>query len=317
MLKRVAQVLQELGLITPGARLRYYIDLTTGDSLAISAFDDQARFFQVKASEYVNLRAHYERYCAASGDFGAFVPRPLGYREYDGWSIMVTEGVRHTLARPERVLRGESKSASRLNRQLCDFLHCASRAGADASAAAGGDGRRGWLAALRAHFELTPLARTATVCIRHAQALGVESLHAIPQHGDFVFNNLGWADDKLVVFDWEDYRKVWLPGLDIFTLVMSLFQEDIDALREVVDARGGRHHAQLEGFLQRACEAQGIEPALFRGLVPLYVLVFLYLKSNYGVQVQERMTSLLLQLEPRARTDEPPDERLDHGFAAS
>ena len=292
MLKRVEQVLRELGLVASQAPLHCYINITSGDSLAISAFTGGANFFQIKASEYLNLAPLYESYCAASRDFGAFVPRPLGYREYDGWSIMVTAGVRHTVARPERVLNRAAEGPSGLTRQLLDFL----RRGSQLQSRPDPD----WLAELQAYFAPTPWACAAAGCISQALALGVESMRTVPQHGDFVINNLGWSEGALVVFDWEDYRKVGLPGLDIFTLVLSLLaQDDIAALRALADVHG-RHEGRVEEFVRRACEVQDIAPALFRGLVPLYLLVFLYLKRNYGVQIQERIARTLLQLAPAA-----------------
>jgi thiamine kinase-like enzyme len=46
----------------------------------------------------------------------------------------------------------------------------------------------------------------------------LRELPEVPQHGDFVHNNLGRARDTLYVFDWEDYGKVCLPGFDLAML---------------------------------------------------------------------------------------------------
>ena len=78
MLKLVDQNLQELGLMPGGAVSRYTINITAGESLAISVFVSDTLFFQVKASEFMDLGAQYEAYCRAWEDFQALVPHPLG-----------------------------------------------------------------------------------------------------------------------------------------------------------------------------------------------------------------------------------------------
>ena len=78
---------------------------------------------------------------------------------------------------------------------------------------------------------------------------------------------------------------------------MSMLEQDIDALRAVVNP-GGRPDAEMESFLEQACTLQGLTLVQFRGLVPLYLLAFLHLKRNYGIEVQERISNILTQLAP-------------------
>ena len=297
MLKLVEHMLQELKLVAPGTAVQYYINITSGESLAISAFVDGkargGRFVQIKASEYLNLAAQYASYSSAWNDYGAFVPQPLGYREVEGWSIMVSAGAEHTMAHPRRVLSSGHKGASSLSRYLLDFF------GQSAALSNTRCGNAELLHELQEFFAPTPLANTAARCVAQAQAHGLAGLCEIPQHGDFVFNNLVWSHGKLVIFDWEDYRKVFLPGLDIWTLVMSMLEQEIDALRAVVEP-GEQPDAQMESFLEQACTLQGLNLVQFRGLVPLYLLVFLHLKRNYGIEVQERISNILMQLAPPA-----------------
>jgi hypothetical protein len=292
VLSVASQVLRELGLVGPGDALRYYINITTGDSLSIAAFVDDERFYQLKASEFIDLGKQYDDYRRAWSDYSAYVPRPLGYCARDGWSIMVSEGVPHVAIRRADVLRSRWRGAGDLAAQLWTYFGSRPCHGDVLSE---NDGQDALVSRLAAHFSSSGLSRVADACITQATALGIESMATRPQHGDFVLNNIGRAGDRLVVFDWEDYGKVSLPGLDIFTLCFSMLEGAGDALHSMMrpDIRLAPAAAV---FLERACGGQGIDLAMFRRLAPFYLLVFLYLKRNYGASVQHRLTALLSKL---------------------
>ena len=302
MLKVVADVLVELGLHQPQSHLAYHVNITSGESLAVSVFASKQQFFQVKASEFSDLRGQYERYCRASHDFPSFVPRPLGYRARDGWSIMVSEGVQHT-----PVHAGGSRSGRKIESTLFDPALKFFKVGAQ-HAAPNAPGSHGELfGELARHFHATPFADIAARAIQSARSLGADSWGRLPQHGDFVINNLGHSSRGLVVFDWEDYGQIELPGFDIFTLVLSLLPDSADGLRSVMGSSVADRH--LDFFIDRACSLQGIDRSVFGRLIPLYLVVFLYLKRNYGVAIRERIGDLLRQISaangvngaPRAR----------------
>ena len=304
MLKAVADVLLELGLRQPQSHLAYHINITSGESLAVSVFASKQQFFQVKASEFSDLRGQYERYCRASHDFASFVPRPLGYRARDGWSIMVSEGVQHT-----PVHAGGSRPGRKIESTLFDPALNFFKVGAQ-HAAPNASGSHGELfRELARHFDATPFAAIAVRAIQSARSLGADSWGRLPQHGDFVINNLGHSSRGLVVFDWEDYGQIELPGFDIFTLVLSLLPESVDGLRSVMGSSVPDRH--LDVFIDRACGLQGIDRSVFGRLIPLYLIVFLYLKRNYGVAIRERIGDLLRQISaanglngaPRARAE--------------
>jgi hypothetical protein len=48
-------------------------------------------------------------------------------------------------------------------------------------------------------------------------------LPAIPQHGDLCFNNILVAGDRITVVDWEEFGRVFLPGYDLFCLLLSFY----------------------------------------------------------------------------------------------
>ncbi len=302
MLKAVAEVLVELGLHQPQSHLAYHINITSGESLAVSVFASKQQFFQVKASEFSDLRGQYERYCRASHDFTSFVPRPLGYRARDGWSIMVSEGVQHT-----PVHAGGSRSGRKIESTLFDPALKFFKVGAQHAAPTASGSHGELFGELARHFHATPFADIAARAIQSARSLGADSWGRLPQHGDFVINNLGHSSRGLVVFDWEDYGQIELPGFDTFTLLLSLLPESANGLRSVMGSSVPDRHLDL--FIDRACSLQGIDRSVFGRLIPLYLIVFLYLKRNYGVAIRERIGDLLRQLStanglngaPRAR----------------
>jgi hypothetical protein len=295
VLSIVRRALQELPMVPRDVELRYHINITTGDSLAISVFVGNDQFYQVKASEFIDLRGLYELHCRAWQDHPAIVPRPLGHRVDGGWSIMVTDGVHHRVLHRSAVLGSRWRRRGTMSSQLCMYFQRKGTHGGPHDEAE----QARLVQRVAAHFEGGPYARIATACIRQAQASGVESMPTQAQHGDFVLNNLGQHDGRLVVFDWEDYGRVGLPGFDICTLCLSLLGEDADALRRVMSARAPQAQV-LDDVLARACQAQGIELDRFRRLIPFYLLVFLYLKRNYGTAVQDRIGRLLTGLVPRS-----------------
>ena len=65
----------------------------------------------------------------------------------------------------------------------------------------------------------------------------------------------------------------------------------------------------LDFFIDRACSLQGIDRSVFGRLIPLYLVVFLYLKRNYGVAIRERIGDLLRQISAANGPDSAPRAR--------
>ena len=94
-----------------------------------------------------------------------------------------------------------------------------------------------------------------------------------------------------MIFDWEDFGAVSLPGLDLFTLELSL----AGGARHLLDHRAQRHSGSTR-LVARACAAMQLDGADYGRLTPVYALVFRYLKRNYGPAVREQMDGLLQDL---------------------
>ncbi len=85
-------------------------------------------------------------------------------------------------------------------------------------------------------------------------------------------------------------------GLDVFTLYLTICGLELGAVRALARPDGALP-APVEALLRRACDALGLGFDAFREAVPVYLLIFLYLKRNYGVPVQDRLGQLLGRLD--------------------
>jgi hypothetical protein len=99
-----------------------------------------------------------------------------------------------------------------------------------------------------------------------------------PQHGDLWTGNLGLADGRLVVFDWEDYGRLQIPGFDLHTLLAALPRPRSRGASE----RRRRFEAMAVGWC--GLDAQG-----FDQLRPVHALAFRLLKDRYGRSVRQRI----------------------------
>lgn len=303
MLNLVQEALAQMGLPLGRIQPRYYINITTGDSLSISVFLGSRRFVQVKASEFVDLQELHDTNCRAWRDFSSVMARPLGHVRTGGWGIAASEGVRHATVRPVDVLRDGLRGGG-LAGPLQGFFEVSGRMITSELKAV-----RPQLDEVVSSFAGTSFAETARKCAASALSRHLQDLPGIPQHGDFVINNLGLAVSGLVVFDWEDYGKVDFPGFDVFTLCLSVTGFDVEALLRICSPTSRRGRA-LDSLVTRACAAQGIGVDTFQALLPFYALVFLYLKRNYGAAVQRRVGEVFARLAggPAARTTCPVGE---------
>ena len=144
------------------------------------------------------------------------------------------------------------------------------------------------------HFAQTVHANLASHWIARGRSLGLESMVRVPQHGDFVQNNIASSSGKLVIFDWEDFGKSYLPGVDICSLCFSV-APTLDAMQRLMAAGSGTD-PPLATFANRACVLSGLDWDLFRRLIPLYLVVFLYSKREYDPAAQDRIAAMVQQL---------------------
>jgi hypothetical protein len=284
MMSSVTMALIELGAIRADEPVSYNMGLTAGDTLWFDAFREDGTFFHAKVAEFVSLREEVYAYDKAFAIYGSFMPAPIGHATKHGCEIFVTEGVE------PRALWASPLGSSRRAQRLCNaFLEVFRVAGTVRRTAARCSHDR-LLQALDDRFGNTRfaplLADWSTPCRR--SELG--SLGVVPQHGDFVVNNIGTRASRLVVYDWEDFGKVSLPGLDLCTLAVSLLYM---IAPDAPFIQSGPHSESMGSFVQSACAELGIATDQFWRLVPLYLLTFLYLKASYAGGIRRRIERLL------------------------
>lgn len=53
--------------------------------------------------------------------------------------------------------------------------------------------------------------------------LKFKGIPRIPQHGDFLVNNILHNFDEICILDWEDFGRINIPGYDLYCLLLDLF----------------------------------------------------------------------------------------------
>lgn len=288
MIETVTSVLRELGLVESDRPLRYNVQLTVGIGVTyiLEALVDRATFFHVKASESENLLPVFRAQEHAAQTFCDFVPRPIGHRSRDGWEVAVSEGVFFRRVRPDAFV---SRGTKPFQGVIGFFSRQHDKAQIHDSAHPHG----AMLAELREEFAGTKLSQVVEPWLMSPGREQIERLPHVWQHGDFARANIGETDSGLVVFDWEDYGKITLPGFDLCTLVASFIGIDPDRLKAL---RTGDSGADFSAMVDSACGVMRLDPGLFRRLMPLYLLLFLRLKARYGHAAQTNTLALINSL---------------------
>lgn len=251
-----------------------YLSQGASQSMLLSR-DGHAELF-VKFSLLTSLETEALRTRVASERFPSLVPAFVGYARCSGFDLLASRAI---YCRDPRVAcpvgSGDwptlASGLERFFRLVREQAAIRTTLDVDRSV---------WVAALQAFagtLRLPDLALRSLALIQHH----LSALPPTAQHGDLVVNNLGLSEQgRLVIFDWEDWGAIDLPGLDLFTMEFSL---------------GTLWTKRLE--VRRSwCDALGIEEALYHELLPGYALVFRYLKRNYGVSIQHRGEELMKRL---------------------
>ena len=288
MLNRVLELVASQGWFDVSTAFEKTINLTQGACLWLMLTRKGACDTYVKFSDCASLGLEAQRCAEASRCYPTLAPRFIGHLHQDGLHVLVCRAVDHC-----------GFDAGHLN-----------RSGLGASALRDLNGYFTSMTAAQLPQELTPIQNVdliddfgAYFAANYLAPLArrwlcsdaiwfAMSLPNIPQHGDFVINNIGQVrGGGVVVFDWEDFGVSCLPGLDLFTLELSV----------AGDAAGlfyGRDRLfdPLQRFVRAACEAIQLESTDYHMLTPVYALVFRHLKRNYGPEVRQRMDLLLHDL---------------------
>lgn len=291
MLKRVLDSLAAQGWFDTSLPFEKTINFTQGACLWLLLTRNGVCDTYVKFSDSISLATEAKRCAAAANCYPTLVPGFVGYLHEDGLDVLACRAVEF------RGLDSRRLQQAALRDQVFADLHRYFRA----------------MPTTRLPSELTPLDNGAVVDAlmayfdSHPQrslvrrwldgdpARLAQSLPNMPQHSDLVLNNMGQTHDgSALLIDWEDFGASCLPGLDLFTLELSLAGNATALLAE-----RARPSHPTQRFVLEACASLQIDIKDYLRLTPVYALVFRYLKRNYGPGVRERFDQVLIDLEQR------------------
>lgn len=284
MLSEVLRVVQGEGWFDTGNAFEKTIYLSQGSAQCVLLSrggrpDTFVKFTTIAsfASEALQCRLSSER-------FPGLVPRFVGYAQRQSLEVLTTRAVDF------RPLDARALSGGRGRRAVCAGLERVFRRMLELGPHPDGDqDGHAWFPRMCAYYEGHELQAVAAPALERLNA-ALSELPALAQHGDLVLNNLGLGPGRqLVIFDWEDYGAVRLPGLDLFTLENSVQQE---LQRDAAPAAGRLPRVVLD--VVRLCKALALSPRLYDELSLGYALAFRYLKRNYSPEVRARLDRVIL-----------------------
>lgn len=290
MIPLVLEGLREHGLLRPGPDPDVHITLTLGDSVHVRVYESSRLVYFLKCSKFNSLRDEYERHLQARELLGETVAPPRALFKSGEWNVIASAGI---AAMP--LTRGSLVGRSAERDVVAAIVACSARQSKLAEPA-----HTNARADRLAQVLNETLDRPALACVRErVRAPEVwEAVRALPnvaQHGDFVLGNLAWANNRLIVFDYEDFGRIQLPGFDLATLFLSLFEFEADAVRRFL-ASDDAQLDTLVPWLRPSCASLGLTLDTMRRLLPVYLTAFVSLKQNYGPAVRHIAEHALLAL---------------------
>lgn len=117
------------------------------------------------------------------------------------------------------------------------------------------------------------------------------SLPYTPQHCDMTMNNIGLTRTGLILFDWENYAFINIPGFDLCTILVSGCQFSLLKLTATIDNN-------IQSFLQPIIDSFGITVSQFYDLIFIHLILFYQLKNQHGYsqEVIQRTENMLIDL---------------------
>ena len=282
MLTTVTDILHDEGFLEGGQEPVFHIRLISGRELNVQVFANNGIHFHTRVKHRGVMPTEYDKCSNGWRRFPQYAPEPLGQYFRHDWEIIIVRGIAH---RP--VLIGDiAKNKHDLVQKLIGFFATSTEV---VSMKKPLESHRTFLRGVRDRA-IDPAA--AAVVNKWMSTDELDHLPHISQHGDFVVNNLGIGGSRLVVFDWEDFDRVALPGFDLCTALASDTRLTPERMRAVMHSTGGVSQP-YETLLRTVCPLLGLTPDGFRRMIPLYLAIFLDLKRNYGEAVQAAVRKLI------------------------
>lgn len=275
MLNRVLEVVAEEGWFDLKTPFEKSIYMTHGAGVSLVLSRNGRPDLYVKFAQLVSYETLAQRSRAAATHYADLVPRFVGYARRPPLEVLATESIEFRAIGTEAL--HSHRDMKLVQEGLTRFFDASRRIRVEAV------DRFAWLDDFEAYFRNSRYGKPAAACGERMRDV-MRFVEAVPQHGDLVTNNFGLAAGRrVVIFDWEDFGAVSLPGLDLFTLLLSLDQDR----RRV--PRAGRRQFDVDALLVPI----GLSDRLFRELSLSYALVFRYLKRNYSAEARARLDRVI------------------------
>lgn len=270
MIGIIRNLLKEMSLIKEENQLSFYVSFNRNFNFFI--FCNRQDFYQVKISSERPLQKEYEALKTVNQAIPTNVPQLIGFYQKEGFEILVSKGIKHRKIKPlkseGKIVCGEVKTI--IKRSKVSFeekkpsqVHL------------------GQLKTVFEYFKDRPFSIRMEEWLRKFDYEVLNYLPYIKQHGDFTFYNMGLAGDRLIIFDWEDFGKITIPGFDVFCLTVDLLtgfdKTRIEKISKIKD-----YPIEIIELIEFFCNELSIDMKLYFNLYPAYALCFLYLKEKYG-----------------------------------
>lgn len=242
-----------------------YLSVRLLGNWGVLLYTSAGQYFHIKtetqnalSQEYLQLEDLYLKY-------SKFMAKPMGYHEYEGQGFLINQAITHEPFSAKMFFQDEILQESvmayflksleedkRQTPQNHDFEHQLFSGSQDL-------------------IDKTHL-NSIQVLYQQIMAQGAKA-----QHGDFVLNNLGVHNHRLVIFDWEDYGVIQLPGFDLAIFLSALFQFNTKNLVKEL-----YHNSLAQRLVNRYMAGLGYGLVDFIDFLPLYLYAFLYIKQQFG-----------------------------------
>jgi hypothetical protein len=285
MIDTVQGFLRKHGL----ARGRHSVcNINIGRSFIFEVFEKPSSYIVVKASKTADLQREFECQAASYSALPEYVPEPLAFGQAKGLFLLASRGVPHV----RLTMRSVRDTAGRLCTGIGEYVR------RSATAFANSEPHSEHAEELERVIGYLQEPELVTVLRSYIRQLDLEQLRLLPhvrQHGDLVANNIGLTRRTLVIFDWEDFGRVQLPGFDIALLLMSLLDFDAIRLKHWFERKEPR---ELDNIVTKAAGCLGINRSMLWMWLPMYLAHFLYLKAvfSYRPAIKDRVRGVLEDL---------------------
>ena len=277
MIESIYSVLNELDLLPRASEMPCNIFFLR--KINIQVFIDKKNFFHVKLSRQSSLSNEYEALRQAFSLWPAMVPQPLALRRRDGYELLICRGIRHQKALPADVF-GLTQP---LFKSLMKFFevsqkHFLSKGRQKPHSIAIRDIGRSFVG--------MPFMPSIEEWLSSSGGSTIDNLPHVKQHGDLVVGNIGVTKLGFAIFDWEDFGGVVLPGFDLATLLCSAMEFDPE---RIIGGIIAKTDPAVMRMLTAYCRVCGIDQEMFVCMLPIYLMIFLYLKETEGYAMESRV----------------------------